>query len=324
MRKPCAVFLAILLFSGVCSAARELDLLRPELRWQTVRQAGQSRFVNAVPLNVTAHDYDLVAVRIRSAQAGVAELFWAPSRNSFSTGRNYPFYVNNGAEENLIDLAAYDHDGFPINHLLLMAAGTAEITELKLIKGSPWQKAAAGWQEFFGPLSRTQDGMEFLVIRSPRLFGRTFAFWLNSFLFIFLLAVLALIKKKDLRRAFLVMLLVGWALAELNGLRNNFLAVQRDAHFLGRPLEVKRAMMNEGDLYAFLKFAERELPAGASFDVASSGPYYNDRAAYYLYPKTRATGGRYLLVYDLPFDQKAFPRYRLWKTFRPGAAIYRS
>ena len=195
---------------------------------------------------------------------------------------------------------------------------------MELVKSGLWQKAAAGWQEFFGPLSRTQDGMEFLIIRSPRLFGRTFATYLNLFLIIFLLVVLALLKKTDLRRVFLVALLVCWALAELNSLRNTFLSAQREAHFLGQPLETKRALMNGGDYYAFLKFADRALPPGSTFAVSTAGLYYDSRAAYYLYPKSLKTGGRYLLVYDLPFDKKNFRQYKLWKTFRPGVAIYKS
>lgn len=311
MLKACAVFSALLLFSGVALAASEIKL--------------STRIVNSIPLNADLKDCDLLAIRVKAAKPGVAELFWAPSRNSFSFRRNYPVYVNDQAKPNLVNLAAYTRDGMTtVNHLLLIAEGPAEITEIKFIRGGLWQKMAAGWQEFFGPLSRTQDGMEYIIIRSPRLFGRPFLSLVNALLFVLLLVVLLLRKKKDLRRAFLAALLVCWGLVELNSLRNNWLAVRRDARYLGQPLEVKRAMINEGDFYAFLKFAERELPVPSSFDVLTYGLDHNFRAAYYLYPRSYGAGGRYLLVYDRPFDKLALKQYKLWKLFRPGAAIYKS
>ncbi len=322
MRQLGAAIFAVFCLAGAVLAASELNLAGPAPHWAAAVRAGSTRFINTAPLNVSLKDFALLAVSVRTSSSGVAELYWAPARDKFSPLRNYPFYVDGRGRENLINLAAYTRDGeTTVNHFFIVVPGSAEIAGLKLVKGGPWQLAAAGWQEFFGPLSRTADGLEFLVIRSPRLFGRPFLSLLNALLFACLLIVLLLRGKWDLRRAFLVLLLAGWGLVELNSLRNNWLAVQRDARYLGRPLEVKQAMMNEGDFYAFLKFAERELPAGSVFDVATSHLDYNFRAAYYLYPDKYLAGGPYLLVYDLPLDKKTLGRYRLWKVFRPGAAL---
>lgn len=321
-------------------AANEINLLNPDLRW-TASDANTklifhdnylrsepgrdgSKTVNSVPLGRSTKDYDMLLIKIRSTKSGLAELFWAPRRDQFSIFRNYPFYVDKDYKSNLINLAAYNRDGSRLNHFLLMGNGTFEISEMKLIKSGLGEKAVAAWQEFFGPLSRTSDGMEFLIIRSPRVFGSTFVYLINFLLIIFLFLALIFRNKKDLSRVFLLTLLFFWGAAELNSLRNNFLAIRRDSGYLGKTLEEKRAMMNGGDFYSFLKFAERALPIQASFDVATYGPYYNYRAAYYLYPRIYENGAAFLLVYDAPFDRKAFPHYKLWKTFRPGAYIYKS
>ena len=325
MRKLWAAIFAVFCLAGAACAAGELNLLNPAPHWGATTRAGTTRIINAVPLNVSLKDFDLLAVRLRTSGPTVVELYWAPARDKFSRLRNYPFYADGRGQENFINLAAYTRDGAAtLNHFLLAVQGTVEITELKLVKSNLWQKTAAGWQEFFGPLSRLADGMEYIIIRSPRLFGRSFIWLVNCLLFLLLPAVLLLRGRRDLRRVFLILLLAAWGLLELNSLRNNWLTAQRDARYLGRPLEVKRAMMNEGDFYAFLKFAERELPAGATFDTLLAGFDYSFRAAYYLYPKNYEAGGRYLLVYDRPFDRQHFGRYKLWKTFRPGAAIYKS
>jgi hypothetical protein len=341
MLKLGGLFLAFLLVTGgVSFAESEINLLNPSLHWNASNsqaklllhdnylraepKSGELKLINLTPLGLTTSDYDLLAIRIRSPQTGVAELFWAPRRDRFSIHRNYPFYVNNNYRTNLINLAAYNRDGSIINHFLLRGTGTFEISEIKLIKGNLCEKSVAAWQEFFGPLSRTQDTFAFMLICSPRLFGKTFVYFINIFLAVFLLMALMARGKKDLSRVFLLALLVVWSLAELNTLRNNFIVVQRDSGYLGKTLEAKRALINGGDLYAFIKFADRALPAGAAFDVLTSGPSYNYRAAYYLYPRAYETGAAYLLVYDARFAQKTFKHYKLWKTFRQGAYIYKS
>ena len=325
MRKIWVVFAAIFLLTGAALAVNEINLLTPGAGWIAQRAGRGFKYINSTPLGVSTKDYDLLSIKIMTSRPGLAELYWAPRRDQFSIYRNYPFYVKDHYETNLINLAAYNRDGSVINHLLLMSEGTLEIAELKLIKSDLRQKGLAGWQEFFGPLSRTQDGMEFVVIRSPRLFGSSFMYLSNAFLLVLLLAVLLLRGKIDLRRVFLLILLAGWGLAELNSLRNNLLVVRRDANFWGQSLEVKRARLNEGDFYAFIKFADRTLPPAAAFEVATDRPYYNHRAAYYLYPRDyhQVGGADYLLTYDKALDRRALKRYKLLGAFRPGAAVYK-
>jgi hypothetical protein len=89
-------------------------------------------------------------------------------------------------------------------------------------------------------------------------------------------------------------------------------------------LEEKRALINGDDFYAFIKFADRELPPAASFDVLTSHPYYNFRAAYYLHPRDYQPASAYLLVYDGAIDRQALRKYKLWRTFRKGAYIFKS
>jgi len=343
VRQFCVIISALLL-AGV-SLAGEINLLDPAWGWRSPNPGVKIEFsaagltvsgtltstgiVNRRPLNFSTRDFDLLAIKMKTSKEGMGELSWASDKTPFSFRNSYPFYLRRpGAYHTYyVNLAAYDRDRSKITLLLLFpfsGPGAAEIAELKLVKGSLYEKIFAGWQEFFGPNGREQDFFNFLVVRSPRLFGRTLNYYVNFFLALFLAVVVILRKRWDLSRVFLLTLLAAWAAVELNYLGENLAAVRRQARFLGKSLEEKRALVNPGDFYAFLKFADSQLPAGAAFDIRAAGLYNGRNANYYLYPKRFKAGAPYLLIYDVKPDQKTRRGYRPWQIFRPGAYILKS
>ena len=179
----------------------------------------------------------------------------------------------------------------------------------------------AGWQEFFGPLGREPDGFNFLVIRSPRLFGLPFLAYINWWLGLFLAAVILLRSRLDLRWPFLLIIFFLWIFLESSSLLNHWISFQRDRPFFGKSLEEKRELLNNKDFYPFLKFADREIPAGAPFDVLFAGMFNQDRAIYYLYPRPYLNNAPYLLVFDRRIGKDSLKKYKIWKRFRKGAYI---
>lgn len=269
---------------------------------------------NSRPLNISDEDRDLLVIKMRTSSGGIGEVSWRPGGANFSFKRSLPFYLMKPGSYHTyyLNLAAYNRDHALIDHLLffpLPGPGTAEIKELKFVKGDLWEKTLAGWQEFFGPAGREPDGFNFLVIRSPRLFGRPFLLYVNIFLLGFLIIAVAF----RLRRAFLLTLLIVWIMLEMSTLLNNWIAFQRDKVYFGKSLEEKREMINTKGFYDFMKYADRELPAGAGFDIRAAGIYNDLRAQYYLYPRIRYAGAPYLLTFNCKIDRKLLEKYKPWK-----------
>lgn len=315
---------------SIISQAPALDLLNHDLDWRSPNRetriafknrhlsVGSERTSNGIynnhPLNINTRDHDLLIIKMTASKSGIGEVFWAAQDKRFSPLKNYPFYIQRSGTYYL-NLSAYNRDGSTIGYLLLFpfsGPGRAEITEFKLVKGNLLEKAMAAWQEFFGPLGREPDGFNFLVIRSPRLFGRPFLLYVNILLGAALIIALFLRR----RREFLFLLLACWLLVELSSLLNNWLAFQKSWPFYGQSLEEKHIMLNTKDFYPFLKFADEKLPPGADFDISAAGMDNDFRAQYYLYPRRLKKDAPFLLV----FDRKT-SGLKPWKTFRAGAFI---
>jgi hypothetical protein len=339
--------LGLAFFLTICPslAQAELNLLDPALNWRspdpqtTLRWSEKGltarnnkatiRLINLRPFRLSTAAYPLLKIKLRTNIDGLAYLFWAKAGDKLIPDRNYPFYVRGARtpQTYYLNLAAYDRERSPLGHFYFfprLGSAEVELTELTALRGNIWQKTLAGWQEFWGPLSRTPDGFDFLVIRSPRLNGRPFIWELNLLLLGLLAIVLALGRKRELWRLFLLFLLILWALVEVNSLRGNWLSVKNDWPFLGKSLDEKRALLNNGDFYAFIKYADRELPPAASFGLATTSLYNRDRAAYYLYPRLELTAPPYLLVFERQLSRATALKYRPWKTFRPGAYILKA
>ena len=74
---------------------------------------------------------------------------------------------------------------------------------------------------------------------------------------------------------------------------------------LSRPLEGKRSYVTGDDLYGFITFCNKSLPAGSTFALAGidDGSIDRRRVSYYLYPSIETEGApEFILVYD---DQSA-------------------
>ncbi len=277
---------------------------------------------NTRPLGISDEDRGLLVIKMKTSGDGIGEVSWRTKGTNFSFLKSFPFYLRrtNQYHTYYLNLAAYNRDHARIDQLLffpLPGPGTAEIEELKFVKGNLWEKTLAGWQEFFGPAGREPDGFNFLVIRSPRLFGRPFLLYVN----LFLLGFLAIAVAFRLRKAFLLTLLIAWVVLEMSSLLNNWISFQRDKKYFGKSPEEKREMINTKGFYAFLKWADRELPPGAAFNILTSGMDDGLRAKYYLYPRILKANAPYLLVLNKKIDKETSKRYRPWKEFKKGAFI---
>ena len=297
-RKPRSLF-AGFLFLCLINSAFALNLLSPAYNWRSPNQDtkiswrdGKLTFTstrsagglyNTVPLN--GRENRLLIIKMRTSRRDLGEVSWTTGQERFTPRNNRPFYLRNGLHYMMIG-----REKAPLEHLLLFTGsgpGTTEISEFKLVEGTPLELGLAGWQEFWGPVGREPDGFNWLVIRSPRLFGRTINFYLNIFLAIFLIYA----WRSGKRREFLLVLLAAWLLLEGSSLLNNWISFQRDAKYFGQPLEKKHAMINTSGFYRFLQAADKRLPPGAPFKLKRLGQedirdFYDDlRARYYLYPQ---------------------------------------
>jgi hypothetical protein len=346
MRRASSAFMVLLLFSqtGISLAQDAIDLIDKGYQWKPTSSQTRISFkksglefisnipfsgiYNLRPIGASPGDQKLLRIELKTSVAGRVELFWAARGKQFSPLKNYPFYIKKAGKFHsyYINISDYNRDRKNIDYVLLSfnpGPGRAEIKAFKLIPGSLWEKTIAGWQELFGPLGREPDGFNFLVIRSPRLFGSPFLFYVNWLLGVLLVFVILLRSRIDLRRSFFIALLSLWGLLEFNYLFSNWISFRKDLPFWGKSLEEKRSMVNSGDFYSFAKFAEKELPAGSAFDIRASGLNNKTRAIYYLYPRECTTEAAYLLVYDRKLGDLSPHKYRLWKEFRPGAYIYK-
>jgi len=321
--RPFLVICLLLCLTALAGAGSRLDLLAQDAGWHLTSKP--LRLVNAKPLRLSTKQYPLLIVEIKQSGGKLGEVSWRAQNESFSFFNSLPFYLqsSNKAGKYFLNLAAYNRSGKMIDQLVIFPVGqegTGEILSLIASSGSLNEMSIAGWQEFWGPLGREPDGFNFLVIRSARLFGRTMNYFLNIFLAICLLYA----WRSGKRREFLLVLLAAWLFLEASSLLNNWLAFQRDTRCFGQTLEQKRALINTRDYYPFLMFADKVLPPGAGFDIAT--PIADDaaRATYYLYPRLRQPDPPYILVFKQPLRSKLTNNYYLWKTFQPGIYILKA
>jgi hypothetical protein len=338
LKPAVAIAISVTLFS-LCSLAQELDLLDPAHRWRSPNRATRIIFkdsklkvssarsstgiYNRRPLKLLAKDIDLLEIRMKASRGGLGEISWRSSKEPFAELRSHSFYLGsaNKSHTYYFDLKPYLR-GQGIDHVLFfpfIQEGEAELTAFKFIKGDPWQKAMAGWQEFWGPTGRSFTGTSFFILKSPRLFGRSIFFYLNWLVGLSL--AVSLMSKRP--RWTILLILALWIMLEASSAVNNWTFFKGDLRFWGKSLEEKRALQNEKDFYQFIKFAEANIPASAGFDVLANPKYHysRQRAAYYLYPRPRQEKANYLLVFDQTPDAKTMRDYRIAARFRKGAYL---
>jgi hypothetical protein len=295
MRLLATIFLS--LFCAGLAYGAEIDLLSPAYNWRSpnkdtkiiwndgkltitsTRSAGG--LYNAAPLD--DQKYRLLIIKIKGSRGGLGEVSWTTGQERFSFFKNHSFYLRDG-----LHYIVVGREKESLDHLLLFTGsgpGTTEISELRLVEGTPFELGLAGWQEFWGPVGREPDGINWLVIRSPRLFGQPFVFYLNALLALGLLYALLTGR----RRRFLFLLLAAWLVLEASSLVSNWIALERNAKYFGQPLEQKHIMINTPGFYRFLLAAEKQLPPGASFQFKTPVIYDDCRANYYLYPRLATT-----------------------------------
>jgi hypothetical protein len=310
----------ILFVLAAAAAGAQLDLLRSDFGWRST--LNPPRLVNTKPLRLSTREYPILIIESKQAGGKLGEVAWRAGDEPFSfrNSRPFPLQGGNKTARYLLNLSVYNRSGKNIDQLVVFpagSAGTAEIISLTASSGSLPELVTAAWQEFWGPPGHEPDPFDFMVIRSPRLFGRPFNLYLNLFLALFLLYA----WRSGKRREFFGVLLAVWLLLEANSLRNNWLAVRADAKYLGKTLEQKRALINVPDYYPFLMFADKVLPPGAGFMIVTPVLYGGALANYYLYPRPYEENAPYLLLFRQPLSQELKDKYFVWKTYQRGACI---
>lgn len=338
MKRLLTLVILILHFTGL-SLADEINLLDPKYRWRSPNPETRIEFTdsmlivsskktssgiyNRLPLNLSTEKYDLLKIELKTSKTGQGEISWISGKQKFSKARSFPFYLKspNTYHAYYLNLKPYNPSQ-TIDRILFFpfsGPGRAEIKTLKFIKGSWGEKIMAAWQEFWGPRERGRLGESFLVIKSPRIFGRSIFYYLN--LLILICAVLLFLIKNTGYTLFLILIL--WGILEVNTLTNNWVLFQHNLPFWGKSLEEKRAMQNVKDFYKFIKFAEKIIPADSSFEILTHPkyPYTQARAGYYLYPRKMAENAPYLLIFDAELDRLILTNYKVIEKFRKGAYI---
>ena len=302
---------------------------------------------------------DLLIFEMKTTAGGIGTVFWSNYLDQrFMPQRSYQFYLGkpNAWKRYYIDLASHEKELTRIDHLLFnpfTGSGEAEVRDIKIVKGTVTGKLLAGWQEFLGVRGREVVGYTINTMPSGMLFGREiffYIYWLVGLLSVILLAVelwpawrqpaeKTKAKGKDKKavaapfwskygtafnravKKIFVCVVVLWAALEFSSLYTDWLNLRNDLPLIGKDLEQKRAMVNTGDFYPFIRFCEEKLPAGAAYDT-SIPPVYNDiKAVYYLYPHENVKGADYLIVYDQEISPEARRAYAPFAVFRPNALI---
>jgi hypothetical protein len=339
-----SIILAFILITTLSlqSSALEIDLLDPSHSWRSPNRDTQISFAdskliissvhssigiyNQKPLNLSAKDFNLLIIRMKASKGGIGEISWRSGKEPFAPERNFSFYLKSPDKYHTyyLNLKPYLKEKnigqvlfFPFNK-----EGKAELTGFKFIKGTLWQKALAGWQEFWGPIGRNYTGKSFFVLKSPMLFGKSIFFYLN-----WLIAVSLLVSLLFKRPRFTITsILVLWILLEASSAVNNWIFFKDDLRFWEKNLEEKRAIQNAKDFYQFMKFAEKKIPPDSDFDLVAAPkyPYSRERAGYYLYPRKLKEKAAYLLIFDLEPGKDILEKYKLIGKFRKGAYILKS
>jgi hypothetical protein len=283
----------------LAGATDRLDLLGSDHGWQTT--TNPPRLVNTKPLRLSTKQYPLLIVEIKQQGGIIGELSWRAATEPFSFTNSLPFYLrgNNKPGIYYLNLAAYNRSGKEIDQLVIFPAGqgdAAVINSLIASSGSLPERLAAAWQEFWGPTGHEPDPFDFLVRRSPRLWGLPVVLYLNLLLFSLLLIALLVRRRFDPSRYFFGVLVIGWLLLEASSLVGNWTALARTTKFWGKPLETKRALSYPSGFYDFIVKTAKKLPPDATFSFHSARGYkLENPAQYYLYPRLLTPEGEYKL-----------------------------
>jgi len=360
MRKLLILFLVSIVLCIQASAVQQDDLLNTWYTWAPLNagtivsledrhlnlqsQGNFSGVYNQRLLSLILEETDLLSFEMKTSVKGEGNVFFSTyNQSKFDQNRKLTFYLGrpNRWKTYYFNLAPYKEDWGRVDYLLLnpfTGQGTAQIRSLRVVKGNIYQKFLAAVQEFLGPQGRKIVGYTINTMQNPVLFGKNIFYYLYGMLGLVFLIILAgetkiwlaAKKKAPFQEIFLrigknmfIAVLILWLLLEMSSWYTNWLNLQDDLPLLGKSLDEKRAMVNTGDFYAFIKFCEDQIPNQATFDIRIP-PLYNDiKANYYLLPRFRQKDGEYMVVYDKPVEDEVWHNYEMQAKFRDGAFILR-
>lgn len=303
----------------------------------------QPYFVGAPEMNIDAEEFTTVVLRMKSNKSSTARLFWA---TNFDPKMNEPksilFFLDrsNDFKEYTFNLRQQNPywAGFVGQLLIFPENGPEgiEIESAKAVPGNLMTNIKSGWREFWGPRGRLVIGSTINTIQSSNLFGRpiyVYVYWIIGLIalgyFAWKTYNWSSLKKKpsfestvlNAGKIAFFTVIVFWGLLEISSLFNDWIDVKSHFKFVGKSYEEKLIMVNTGDFYPFIQFCEKNIPAGAGFDMRIP-PVYNDiKTVYYLFPRKYQKGAEYAVVYDMKPETALFKDYSVFKTFREGAFI---
>lgn len=117
------------------------------------------------------------------------------------------------------------------------------------------------------------------------------------------------------RRDFINIILIIWIVLWVNFIARDFYKIGKFAEYkdlLRCDTEGKRSRTYGARFYEFLKFAKNSIPEDSIYDFVGVNDFSLEsrRGIYYLYPRLKKEGPRYLLIYDeAGFQRKGFSLY---------------
>ncbi|MFA5839263.1 MAG: hypothetical protein WC890_01240 [Candidatus Margulisiibacteriota bacterium] len=289
-------------------------------------------------INADSAELNTLIISLSAKENGTARIFWVNNYDpQFNQIKSLWFKIKKGDHTYSFNIASQNQGwiGWTKGFILFPEMDPAAISlpQAKLVSGNLLTNIQSGWQEFFGPYGRNIVGYTINTMPSPTLFGRSiyvYIYWLIglSLLLFFANYFILLIKAKKKKPAYgalikklLLVITCFWLILEASTLISNWNNLQSDLPLIGKDIETKRAMVNQGDFYAFIQFCEQKLPVAVSFDHRFGKIYDDIKAVYYLYPHEYQKGAEYLLVYDAPAEKEINLYYQPFAKMRENAYI---
>ncbi len=289
-------------------------------------------------INADSAELNTLIITFSAKENGTARIFWVNNYDpQFNQIKSLWFKIKRGEHTYYFNISSQNQYwiGWTKGFILLPEMDPSAISnpEAKLISGNLLTNIQSGWQEFLGPYGRNIVGYTINTMPSPTLLGRSiyvYIYWLIGFIILFLFAnyLTQLRKSKKnkpsyntlIKKIFLTITCF-WLILEASTLITNWNNLQSDLPLIGKDIETKRAMVNQGDFYAYIQFCMQKLPAAVSFDHRFGKIYDDIKAVYYLYPHEYQKGADYLLVYESPVEKEINQDYQLFAKMRENAYI---
>lgn len=265
-------------------------------------QVPNQPYFQSAQLMADSAENNTIILTLKSNRRGTARLFWANHYDpQFNQPKSLWFFIKPGLHDYVFNVSSQNQNWIGwIKALLIMPEfplSDFEVREAKIVPGSFSTDIASGWQEFWGPNGRIVVGSTINLMSSSAVYGRSiniYLYWLVGISTLFFLLVRSV-------RSTMIILLACWTFLAFNS-AYNFVNLFKDdfTKYFGKTIEQKRSVAYGQELYDFLVFAKKSLPAKpVEFQIVSSTYSPDLQGRIYLLPH----------IYSYSFDRK--PDYLL-------------